>query len=73
MKKCWAICLIALTAEVLAITWRWEQSPTDSLRAWYEGSFRAYFVESFVPWLIIFTVLTLLWLLINKKNHPVNK
>lgn len=69
MKKCWAVCFIALTTEVLTITWRWGHSPTDSLRAWYEGSFQAYFVESFIPWLVIFTVLMLLWLLIGKRQN----
>jgi len=62
------VCLIAFVSEVYAIRWRWEAAPTDQLRAWYQGSFGTYFVESITPWLIAFSVLTALWLLIGKSK-----
>ena len=71
-KKWLWVCLFAFVSEVWAIRWRWEAAPTDQLRAWYEGSFRTYFVESITPWLIAFSVLTAIWLLITKyrKKQP---
>ena len=69
MKKCWAVCLAALAAEALAVTWRWGASPTDGLRVGYEGEFLTYFVDSLAPWLVIFTVLMLAWLLISKARN----
>ena len=73
MKKCWAAFLFALVAEVAAIWWRWGAFPTDSLRVWYEGSFQTYFVDSFTPWLVIFTALTLAWLLFGKLRSKASK
>ena len=66
MKRCWAVCLVALITEALAITWRWGSAPTHTVRDWYEGSFETYFVDSFTPWFIIFTGLTLILLLVGK-------
>jgi hypothetical protein len=66
MKKWFWVCVIALVSELFAIRWRWGAAPTDQLRAWYEGSFRAYLLDSITPWLIAFSVLMALWLLITK-------
>jgi hypothetical protein len=66
MKKYWTISLIALIAEVATVTWRWGHSPTHGIRDWYEGSFKAYFIDSITPWLVAFSVLIALWLLITK-------
>lgn len=60
------VCLIALVSEVWAIRWRWEAAPTDQLRVWSEDSLRTYLLESIAPWLVAFTVLTAIWLLITK-------
>jgi hypothetical protein len=68
MKKWLWVCLIALVSEVFAIRWRWEAAPTDQLRAWYEGSFRTYLVESITPWLT-FTMLMAALLLITKIRN----
>ncbi len=65
MKQCWAIGLIAFIAEVLTIIWQWGHSPTHGVRDWYEGSFRAYFVDSISPWIAAFVSLGLLWVLIR--------
>lgn len=68
------VCLIAFIAEVLVITWRWGHSPTHRLRDWYEGSFQVYFLDWITPWLITFSVLTVIWLLvirIRKKQDRV--
>jgi hypothetical protein len=66
MKKWFWVCVIALVSELFAIRWRWEAAPTDQLRAWYEGSFRTYLLESIIPWLVAFSVLIALWLLITR-------
>ncbi len=68
------VCLIAFVTELWVIRWRWERAPTDQLRAWYEGSFQTYFVESITPWLVGFGVLMVIWLLltqIRKKQRKV--
>ncbi len=66
IRKWPSVCLIALLSEVYAIRWRWEAAPTDQLRAWYEESFRTYLLESITPWLVAFSVLMALWLLITR-------
>jgi len=63
MRKWTWVCVIAFVSELYAIRWRWEAAPTDQLRAWYEGSFRTYLLESITPWLVAFSVLMTLWLL----------
>ena len=60
------LCFIAIISEVWAIRYRWEAAPTDQLRVWYEGSFKTYFIESVTPYLLAFSVLTAIWLLITK-------
>lgn len=69
MKKWPWVCLIAFVSEVYAIRWRWEAAPTDQLRAWYEGSFRTYLVESISPWVITFSLLMGLWLVITRLRE----
>ena len=65
MKACSVSYLIAFITEVIIITWRWGHSPTDGLRVWYD-SFQSYFIDNIVPWVMVFTVLTGMWLLIAK-------
>lgn len=69
MKKWPWVCLIAFVSEVYAIRWRWEAAPTDQLRAWYEGSFRTYLVESISPWVITFSLLMGVWLVITRLRE----
>ena len=51
-----ALFVVALIAEISTSWWIWVRAPTDTLRAWYEGSFISYELERLVPWLIIFIV-----------------
>ena len=68
MKACWVSCFIAFITEVIIITWRWGHSPTDGLRVWYD-SFQSYFIDNIGPWVIVFSVLTGIWLLIAKLRN----
>jgi hypothetical protein len=73
MKNCWVVCLIAFVAQVLTVTWRWGHSPTHRLRDWYEGSFQNYFIDFVGPWLIVFGMLTAIWLLITQTRKKRRK
>lgn len=63
-----AILVIALVAEVGTSWWRWVRAPTDTLRVWYEGSFVSYEIERLIPWVIILTILSGIWLLIRSRS-----
>jgi hypothetical protein len=73
MKECWVIYLLAVITEVIIATWRWGHSPTHRLRDWYEGSFQSYFIDNVGPWVIVFTVLTAMWLLVAKRRKRESK
>ena len=45
-----------------------KQLQPTSIRAWYEGFFRTYLLESVTPWVVAFTVLTGMWLLIERMR-----
>ena len=62
-----ALFLLALLAELATSWWRWVRAPTDSLRVWYKGSFVAYEAERLVPWIIILTVVTGVYLILKKR------
>jgi hypothetical protein len=66
--KCLAILAIALVAEIGTSWWRWVRAPTDTLRAWYGGSFLAYQTERLIPWVAIAATLTILWVLTMKRS-----
>ena len=66
LKTLGSYLLVAFVAEVGASWWTWSSAPTDSLRVWYAGNFRAYEIERVIPWLIGFMLLGILRLLIVK-------
>jgi hypothetical protein len=68
MKRYFAVLAIALVAEIGTSWWRWVRAPTDTLRAWYGGSFLAYEMERLIPWLVMVAMLLILWLLIEKRS-----
>jgi hypothetical protein len=67
-RKVIAAFLIALVAEVAASWWMWLGAPTDGLRPLYEMSFLKFEAERIFTWSIVFGVLGLAWLLVEKRT-----
>jgi hypothetical protein len=64
--------LLALVAEVATSWWQWVRAPTDTLRVRYGGSFLAFEIERFIPWLIILMIAIAAYLVlrVRYKSRP---
>jgi len=60
--------VFAVVADAVRLLWVWLRAPEDTLRVVYAGEIAAYYLDQFIPWVVVFTCLSVAWVLLAGRR-----